>query len=232
MRENVYEVEKNVEKLLRGKSTGFLTRRICLDVQRKIKRIDLEFFSPFEEAEKVILYVRDIPMVRLFKILCYKDDELKHSAIMGSLFALNITSEMFGDIVKWNGDFYVYLLSDISDLVVNELRTIGNISVSLVEVDRNLLNDFERKYERQELIVSSLRIDTVISKLIGSNRDDIHGKIKNQEIIINNVVAKKVSDVLNIGDNFSIRKYGKYRFKEFIGKTKKDNFIIVIDKYV
>ena len=232
MRENVYEVEKNVEKILRGGSTGFLTRKVCLAVQKRLKRIDFEIFSPFEEAEKVILYANDIPKVRLFRFECYKDDELKHSAIMGSLFGLNITSEMFGDIVKWNGDFYVYLLSDISDLVVKELRTIGNISVSLVEVDSNLLSDFEREYDSQELIVSSLRIDTVISRLIGCNRDRIQEKLKNKEIIVNDIVAKKASDALNIGDNFSIRKCGKFRFKEIIGRTKKDNFIIVIDKYI
>ena len=27
-------------------------------------------------------------------------------------------------------------------------------------------------------------------------------------------------------------KFGKYRFREIIGKTKKDNFIISINKYV
>ena len=232
MRENVYEVEKNVEKVLRGGSTGFLTKKVCLAVQRRLKKVDFEIFSPFEEAEKVILYGNNIPRVRLFRIDCYKDDELKHSAIMGSLFGLNITSEMFGDIVKWNGDFYVYLLSDISDLVVKELRTIGNVSVSLVEVDADLLEDFEREYERQELIVSSLRIDTIISRLIGCNREGIQEKVRNKEIIVNDVVVKKVSDVLSIGDNFSIRKYGKFRFRETIGKTKKDNYIVVIDRYV
>ena len=37
---------------------------------------------------------------------------------------------------------------------------------------------------------------------------------------------------LDEGDIFSIRKFGKYRFEGIVGRTKKDNFIISIDKYI
>jgi len=232
LKHNSYEVEKNVEKLLRGESTGFLANNLRNEVQNRLKKKDYTVFVPFKEAEKVILYGNNCPNVRLFMISCYKDDKLKHSAIMGSLFGLNITSEMFGDIVKWKENFYVYLLDEISDLIVSELNMIGNVPVSLTEVPIDLLSNFEREYERQKLIVSSLRIDLIISRLIGSNRDSINEKIKNQEIFINDVVAKKSSLILNIGDVFSVRRYGKFRFSGIIGKTKKDNFVIEIDKYV
>ena len=151
---------------------------------------------------------------------------------MGSLFGLNITSEMFGDIVRWEDNFYVYLLDEISDLIVRELVMIGQIPVTLEEVALNLLENYEREYEILELIVSSFRIDTVVARLSGCNRDEVHHKVSNKEIFINDNVVRKVSDTLKIGDIFSIRKYGKFRFKKIIGRTKKDNFIIVIDKYI
>lgn len=232
MKQNVYEVEKNVEKILRGGSTGFLTNNVRLAVQRRLKKNNYEVFSPFREAEKVILYSWDYPRVRLFQICCYKEEELKHSAIMGSLFGLNITSEMFGDIVKWQQNFYVYLLDDICELVLGELRSVGNVAVKLKEVPVDLLKNFEREYEKKELIVSSLRIDTVIARLIGCNRDGIHEKIKNQEIFVNDEAVKKVSILLEPGDVFSVRRYGKFCFREIVGKTKKNNFIVEIDKYV
>ena len=233
LKQNVYEVEKNVEKLLRGGSTGFLTNNIRMAIQSKLKGRDCQVFSPFREAEKVILYSgNSYPDIRLFMICCYKDDEIKHSSIMGSLFGLNITSEMFGDIIKWKNNFYVYLLGGICELVIKELKMIGNIPVSLKEVSGDLLKDFEREYEKNELIVSSLRIDTVISRLIGCNRDCINDKIHNQEIIINDVFVKKASSVMDVGDVFSVRRYGKFKFKDIVGKTKKDNFIIEIDKYI
>lgn len=232
MKQNVYEIEKNVEKILRGGATGFLNGSIIKAVQSRLKKKDYEVFKSFEEAEKVILYSYEYPSVRLFKIKCYKENELKHSSIMGSLFGLNITNEKFGDIIKWNNDFYVYLLDDISTYVVDNLTMVGNVSVNLEEVPLNLLEDFKRDYEELELIVSSLRIDTVISRLIGCNRDSIGDKLRNNEIFLNDEVPRKSSDVLEVGDIFSIRKFGKYRFKRIIGRTKKDNFIISIDKYV
>lgn len=232
MKQNVYEIEKNVERILSGSSTGFLTNNVRKAVQCRLKKQDYEVFIPFVEAEKVILYNNDYPRVRLFKIVCWYDYELKHSSIMGSLFGLNITSEKFGDIVKCNDDFYVYLLDDICSYVIDNLRIVGNIPVCLEEVPIETLRDFKREYEEIELVVSSLRIDTIISRLVGCNREGISDKIKNQEIFINDECAKKVSNLLEVGDIFSVRKFGKFKFKEIIGKTKKDNFIIVIDKYI
>ena len=129
MKQNVYEIEKNVEKLLRGGSTGFLTCKVGNEVQRRLKKKSFFIYSPFDEAEKIILYTSLVPSIRLFKICCYKDDELKHSAIMGSLFGLNITNEKFGDIIRWNNNFYAYLLDDICNFVIEELKMIGNIPV-------------------------------------------------------------------------------------------------------
>ena len=232
MKQNIYEIEKNVEKILRGSSTGFLNGSVRRAVQSKLKKKDYKVFKPFDDAEKVILYSYECPNVCLFRIKCYKDDELKHSSIMGSLFGLNITNEKFGDIVKWHNEFYVYLLDDISSYVIDNLKGVGNVSIELEEVPLELLENFKREYEEVELIVSSLRIDTVISRLIGCNRDSVGDKFKNNEIFLNDEVPRKASEVLEVGDIFSIRKFGKYRFKEIIGKTKKDNFIIKIDKYI
>ena len=228
-----YEIKKNVEKILRGDVTGFLANNLRVEVQNRLKRNSYQVFMPFKEAEKVILYpTGKVPKVRLFEICAYKDDVLKHSAIMGSLFGLNITSEMFGDIVKLNDSFYVYLIDSICDLVLDEFRMAGNVPIRLKEVSNDLLNNFEREYERYEVIVSSLRIDTVISRLIHCNRDFVEEKIRNQEIIVNDTVIKKSSSSIKGGDIFSIRGYGKYRFTEIAGRTKKDNFIIEIDKYI
>lgn len=232
MKQNIYEIEKNVEKILRGSYTGFLNSNIRKNVQNRLKKNDYKIFKPFEEAEKVILYSYECPQVRLFKITCYKTNELKHSSIMGSLFGLNITNEKFGDIVLWNNNFYVYLVDDISSYVVDNLTMIGNISVNLEEVPLELLEDFKRKFEKIELIVSSLRIDTIISRLIGCNRDSVGDKLRNNEIYLNDEIPKKSSEVLDEGDIFSIRKFGKYRFEGIVGRTKKDNFIISIDKYI
>ena len=230
MKQNHYEIEKNIEKLLRGESTGFLTQNISKIIKSRLKKKDCKEYYVYPDADKVILYSNSLPSVKLYRIDCYH--ELKHSSILGSLFALNITSEMFGDIVFFENSFYIYLLDSVSKYVEDELVMIGDDSVKLVEVPFELLANYCRNYEKIEQIVSSLRIDTICSKLVGCNRDNIREMIKDKNIILNYEEVKKSEILLHEGDVFSIRKHGKYHFKKIIGESKKGNYIILIEKYI
>lgn len=230
MKSNSYEIEKNVEKIKRGNNTGFIGLNIYSDVIRRLKGKDYEVYYPYPDSEKVILYCDEVPKVKLFKIESYT--ELTHQAILGSLFGLNISNELFGDIVFYNGNFYVYLLSDISDLIVNELGMVGNNYVKLVEVDIECLGNYKRNYEEIELIVSSLRIDTVIARIVNVNRDKAKEMIKNKLVTVNYDILSKYDYTLKENDIFSIRKLGKYKYVGIVNRTKKDNYIIEIDKYV
>ena len=70
-----------------------------------------------------------------------------------------------------------------------------------------------------------------VSKLIHCNRDIINNKIKDKEILVNYNIVKN-SYNLKVGDILSIRKYGKYKYKGIIKTTKKNNYIVRIDKYI
>ena len=83
-------------------------------------------------------------------------------------------------------------------------------------------NSKETEYEDIEIIVSSLRIDTVISRLIYTNRNNIKNLINKKEIILNYNPLSNNSYLLKENDIFSIRKYGKYKFIGIIKNTKKD----------
>ena len=102
----------------------------------------------------------------------------------------------------------------------------------MVSLDISYLEDYQRDYEEIELIVSSERIDTVISTIIHSNRNVIKDKIKDKEILLNHDLLKNNSYVLKPGDIFSIRKFGKYKYVGIVKSTKKDNYIVKCLKYL
>ena len=106
------------------------------------------------------------------------------------------------------------------------------VSVKLEEIDINYLSNYKRKYEEYKIIVSSLRIDNVISKIIKTNRDRVIDKIKNKEVILNYEIVSKNSILLKENDIFSIRRYGKYKFIGIEKSTKKDNYVIRYLKYI
>ena len=109
---------------------------------------------------------------------------------------------------------------------------VGNKHVKLKEVSLNILDNYKRKYETIELIVSSTRLDTVVSRLIGSSRDSVKKNFIDGEVILNYEVCHKTNTTLKENDIFSIRRKGKYKFKGIIKNTKKENYIIKLYKYI
>ncbi len=227
---NVYEVKKNVDKIRRGGYTFFLTPNIYKEIGYILKNYEYNIYYPYPESDKIILYTENIPKVRLFEIDSYFP--LTHREILGSLFGLNISNEVFGDIIVDNNKYYFYVMNEISDFILDNLSMIGNKPVKIKEIDIDTLSNYKRKYDSYEVIVSSLRIDNIIARIIGTSRDKVHKMIKDKLVMLNYDILSSNSYMLKDNDVFSIRKYGKYKFIGVINRTKKDNYIIKYLKYL
>lgn len=230
MKSDVYKINNAVEKIKTGKNTQFLDGRELKIVTGKLKKNEYNVYYPYKDSEKVVLYTGKVPKVRLFKI--YTVENIRHQDILGSLFALNIDSSYFGDIVLYNDYYYVFVSEDLALYIKDNLKMIGNKKVSLEEVDLSVLDNYERKYEEKEMIISSLRIDNVVSGIINTSRKVALDKIKNKEVVVNYGVMNKNSYILKESDIFSIRRYGKYKFVGIVKSTKKNNFIVRYLKYI
>lgn len=226
---DIYEVSKNVEKLILGKCTNFLDTRMQNIIKRKINRVDYQIYKVYKDSEKNIFYVNNKPNVLLYEIVCKKS--IRHQDILGTLFNLGINPSMYGDIIIVNNKYYIYILDIIEKYLLCNLFMIGNNEVILEKRDVNLLYDYEREYETIELIVSSERVDTIIGSLIHTSRDIVINKIKDKEILINYEIPKK-SSLLKKEDIIIIRKYGKYKYMGIINTTKKNNYIVLVNKYM
>lgn len=230
MKSDVYKINNAVEKIKTGKNTQFLDGRELKIVTGKLKKNEYNVYYPYKDSEKVMLYTGKVPKVKLFKI--YTVENIRHQDILGSLFALNIDSSYFGDIVLYNDYYYVFVSEDLALYIKDNLKMVGNKKVSLEEVDLSVLDNYERNYEEKEIIVSSLRIDNIISGIINTSRKVALDKIKNKEVIVNYGVMNKNSYILKESDIFSIRRYGKYKFVGIVKSTKKNNFIVRYLKYI
>ena len=230
MKSDVYKINNAVEKIKTGKNTQFLDGKELKIVTGKLKKNEYNIYYPYKDSEKVMLYTGKVPKVKLFKI--YTVENIRHQDILGSLFSLNIDSSYFGDIVLFNGYYYVFVSKDLALYLKDNLKMVGNKKVSLEEVDLSVLDNYERKYEEKEIIVSSLRIDNIISGIINTSRKVALDKIKNKELIVNYDVMNKNSYILKENDIFSIRRYGKYKFVGIVKSTKKNNFIVRYLKYI
>ena len=150
---------------------------------------------------------------------------------MGVIFSLGLKEDTFGDIIKYKDEFYIFVLPSLKDFITYNISEIKSNTVEIEEVPIELSHNFAQEYIKKEIIVSSLRIDNVISTLIGTSRNEVLEKFKNKEIIYNYNEITKPTYQLNVGDTFSIRKHGKYKYNGILKNTKKGGFIVEILMY-
>ena len=226
----MYFIEKNINKLYQEGYTFFLNPKELLDITNHLKKNSYYIYKPYDECEKCLIYKDNIPEIILYEI----DSPiiLKHSDILGTLFSLQIDEHLFGDIIIWNNHYYFYTFKYMNTFFEMELKKIRNANITLIEKDIHILSEYHPDFEEITIINSSLRIDSVIAKIIRTNRDTVKDLIKDKKIVYNYELLKDSSKTINENDTFSIRKYGKYKFIKIEGNTKKDNLILKVYKYI
>ena len=225
----IYTVEKIVEKVLYSNSTNFVEIKYLNRVKKELKNVKYNIYEPFSGATKIILYNK-MPNIKIYEII--SNNDLRHQDIRGTLYSLNISDEMFGDVVIWNNRYFIIILSSIDNYIKSNLTSIRNSKVDLIEKDPYYLRDYKQEYEECIIIVPSIRVDVIVSKIINSSRSNALEKIKNGDIYLNYELLTKPTYMLKENDIFSIRKYGKYKFLGEINRTKKGSLVIKYLKYV
>lgn len=221
-----YIIESNVDRFNKIGYTGFLDGKELREIKNILNKRGLKnsIYEPFIDSDYKIIY-NNMPNVTCFEIITY--DKLSHSMIMGTLYNFNIKEYLIGDIIVTD-KYYFIVMSEIKDYIKDNLTMIGKYKISLKEVDIPI---YERDYDDLEIIVTSPRIDSVISKITNLNRKYVVDLINDKDVILNYDILTNKSYILKDNDIFSIRKYGKYKYMGIIKSTKKDNIVIGIKKY-
>ncbi len=226
----MYLIEKNINKLYSLGYTFFLNSKDLKEVTNHLKKNSYNIFKPFPNSEKNIIYTNRLPEIILYEIKI--GIPIHHSDILGTLYSLQIDDSLFGDIIVENNHYYFYTFKNMKTYFEMEFTKIKNSHIELIEKEIDYLNDYEPNFLEIKVITSSLRIDSVLAKIIKTNRDSIKDLIKDKKVIYNYEILKDNAKNIKEGDIFSVRKVGKFKFNKIIANTKKDNLIISILKYI
>ena len=226
-KENKYWKEQMLERILSGVPSLFLNHKQYRDLCRILNKKRIVYFTweCFKDSDYKIIYTKRKPLVTIFEVVT--DDKLTHPMIMGSLYGLQIEEGYFGDIIAGKKS-YIFLLSSISSYVKKELTMIGKYRVELQKA--SLPIQYERTFKDKKLLVSSLRIDQVVSKITSSSRNKGKEYFMNEEVMVNDEVCKNMSSILKEEDTFSIRRHGKYKVVA-TEKTRRDKYVIHLKHY-
>ncbi len=226
----MYLTQKSINKLYQDGYTFFLNPKELNDVINHLKKNSYHIYKPYPDCEKSIIYQDNEPEIILYEI--DTPISLRHADILGTLFSLGIDEHLFGDIIIWNNHYYFYTFKYMNTYFEMELKKIRNANIKIIEKDIHILCEYQPNFEEITIINSSLRIDSVIAKIIHTNRDTVKDLIKDKKIVYNYELLNNCTKNIQINDTFSIRKFGKYKFVGIDGNTKKDNLILKIHKYI
>lgn len=230
-KKDIFYLENIIEKLKKNGHTSFLDEMDVHFVVQNLKKrkISYQIYSIYEQAEKVILYQKQIPFVCCFEIV--SKNPLSHSSILGSLYGLQISSTTFGDIINQNGKFYFFCLQEMANYFLSSFQKVGRYQVSLKEVDLSILKDYKRNFQEKTISVAANRLDTILSRLLNKSRSQIEQHFRDKEVFLNYEVASKTKR-LKENDVFSVRKNGKYRYIGCENITKNGKLILKFQKYM
>ncbi len=229
--ENKLTIKNNYEKVIRGEYTDFLdpSEYIYVSAYLNKNHIKYQVFKPFNDCTKVIIYKDQVPDVSLIEIKTR--GVLKHRDILGTLFSHNINISKYGDIIISNNHYYLIVLSTIRNYILIHFNTINNQRVKLEEVSLDTINNYHFEYEELNILVSSLRLDNVISSLTNRSRRQTDILFKDKYILVNYLINNQKTYLVKEGDIISIRGYGKYLFDTILKQTIKNKYILRILKY-
>lgn len=228
-----------VEEVLKNSSKGkvFLTKFLTLEEQAIVsnKKYNCVLFP--EDCERKRALFNDVNCIEndfnisIIKISYNKKyDKIGHRDVLGSLMGLGIKRECIGDIIV-DEDIYVYVIKEMQEFIKNNLVQIGK---AIVDVEFSSFEELKEisvdKYIEDQIIVSSYRLDTIISDVCCLSREKAKQYISLKNVKINGVINTNPDYIVKIDDLISIHRFGRIILKEEIKKTKKDKYVLSILK--
>lgn len=151
--------------------------------------------------------------------------KLNHRHILGRLLSLGIKRNSIGDIII-SDDSYIICKEELSGFIIDNFKDLDNNSI-LLSVSNDII-EFEEEYIIKDIFVSSMRLDTIVANSINISRAKALEMIKSGFIKINQKITENSSQMVNVCDIISIRKYGRVKIFSIKGKTKSDNIVLQI----
>ena len=164
-------------------------------------------------------------------------DELKgkyaHRDYLGAVIKLGVKREKVGDIIVDNDGADIIVEKDISKFLLENLSGLTRFSKSKITIEKiDNLRTVEVRREEREIIVSSLRLDNVISELARCSRNKALDIINMERVFVNFQCETKKTKQIKTGDMVTIRGKGRFYIKELVGQTKSGRVIVKIEKFV
>ena len=157
-------------------------------------------------------------------------DNLTHRDFLGSLMGLGIRREVLGDIIINENCGYLFCLENIADYIIENLTQVRHTTVKC-EITEKIPADVLPQPENREIIVSSERLDVIVSAIYKMSRSQVLPIFHTEKVFVNGAVKTSPSVTVNVNDKVSVRGFGRFIYKGVLRTTKKDRLVISVEVF-
>lgn len=195
----------------------------------------VEAKGAFEECDRRILSfnnIYDIPYpYRILKITNKsKFNKLSHKDYLGALMALGLEREKLGDLRVIDDFAIVPIYDEVVDYILSSLNSVGKAPVSIEEIFEEDLP--QSNFLEDIIIVPSLRLDNIVSKLAKVSRGKAIEVIDSGRVLIDYSKSIEKSKEIKEGQRITIPGVGKFIIGEIVGNTKSGRYRVKINKFI
>lgn len=201
---------------------------------------EYETWGGYEDSERqMIAFIPDaLVFQRKYPIRCCEikplnpkfADLLTHRDVLGSIMHLGVERGMIGDILVRDSQIYLFCHEKISSFLMEELTRVKHTQVRLTFTEQ--ITEFKPCLESCSAVISSPRLDSLVAALCKISRSQASELIKNGKVFVNSRETVSTSYVCRPSEIISVRSFGRFRFEECVGETRKGRCRIQYQKYV
>lgn len=174
-------------------------------------------------------------IVRVIRVILPNEMKGKysHRDYLGAVIKVGLKREKVGDIIVNLDGADLIVSKDISKYIVDSFKELTRFSKSdIYEESIEKLNITEPKTEVLNIIVPSMRMDSIVSELIRTSRSKALEIINAERVFVNSEVITKNSKMLKENDMITVRGKGRFKIIKILNSTKKGNLVLEVEKYV
>lgn len=196
------------------------------------RKILFVYPEKFAEIDKTKIYGNTIKAIRI-NLPTENYGKYSHKDYLGAVIKIGIKREKVGDILVDKQGADIIVLSEIEKYILDNLKSLTRFSkstiesISIVDLKNVIVNKKEIK-----IIVPSLRLDSIVAELANTSRNKASEIISQERVFINYENQTKNTKLVKEKDLITIRGKGRFEIKEILGTTKKENLIVIVEKYV
>jgi len=155
---------------------------------------------------------------------------VQHRHILGSLIAMGIERDNFGDILVFERKAIVFVKEKISNYILHCLLQIKNVSVTVEIADTEYLEIPLSMHADVNITVDDNILSNIVAGSFNLSKSAAKKLIESKKIGIDWEICTKPAATVNQGNTVTVRGYGRAYINEILPKNEDDKIVINIHR--